>query len=190
MLGDAGATPRRPAARLKVNVNLNDVLIAALRSGDIELSINALPATLPDELQAMALLTDDLCMVVRDGHPLLARRRLCLADLADARWMLPGTEVAARRAVEARLIEAGLAPPRVVVEVSTTATQLVDILRASDLVSLVSESALADESHRGLSVLPMADARFTRRIGMLTRRDARLSPLAQRFVEILGELPR
>lgn len=143
---------------------------------------------MPGELQATALITDDLCMVVRDGHPLLARRRLRLADLADAQWMLPGPEVAARRAVEARLIEAGLPPPRVVVEVSTTATQLTGILLASDLISLVSESALAADSHRGLAVLPIADARFTRRIGVLTRRGARLPPLAERFVEILGEL--
>ena len=104
-----------------MDVNLNDALIAALRRGDIDFSLNALPSSLPDELQVTPLISDDLCLVVREGHPLLAKRRLRLADLAGAAWMLPGPEVAARRSVEARLVAAGLPPPRVVVEVGNTA---------------------------------------------------------------------
>jgi DNA-binding transcriptional LysR family regulator len=179
----------RPAARITVDVNLNDALIAALRRGDIDFSINALPASLPDELQATPLIADDLCLVVREGHPLLARRRLRLADLAGAAWMLPGPQVAARRSVEARLADAGLAPPRVVVEVGNTAAQLTGLLLGSDLIALMSESLLSLPSNRGIAALPMADARLRRQIGVLTRRDARLPPLAERFVEILRELP-
>lgn len=36
----------------------------------------------------------------------------------------------------------------------------------------------------------MADARFTRTIGALTRKDAALPPLAQRFPELLEETAR
>ena len=179
----------RPAARITVDVNLNDALIAALRRGDIDFSLNALPASLPDELQATPLIADDLCLVVREGHPLLIKRRLRLTDLAGAAWMLPGPQVAARRSVEARLAEAGLAPPRVVVEVGNTAAQLTGLLLGSDLIALMSESLLSLPSNRGIAALPMADARFRRQIGVMTRRDARMPPLAERFFEILRELP-
>lgn len=179
----------RPAARITVDVNLNDALIAALRRGDIDFSLNALPPTLPKELQASPLIADDLCLVVREGHPLLVRRRLRLADLAGAAWMLPGPEVAARRSVEARLAAAGLPPPRVVVEVGNTAAQLTGLLLGSDLIALMSESLLASPHNRGVAALPLADARFRRQIGVMTRRDARLPPLAERFIEILRELP-
>ena len=179
----------RPAARITVDVNLNDALIAALRRGDIDFSLNALPASLSVELQATPLIADDLCLVVREDHPLLTKRRLRLTDLAGAAWMLPGPQVAARRSVEARLAEAGLAPPRVVVEVGNTAAQLTGLLLGSDLIALMSESLLSSPNNRGVAALPMADARFRRQIGVMTRRDARLPPLAERFIEILRELP-
>lgn len=65
---------QRPAARLVVNINLNDVLLTALRQGDIDLSINALPAVMPDDLEAVPLLADDLCVVVRAAGGVAARR--------------------------------------------------------------------------------------------------------------------
>ena len=178
---------QRPAARLRVNIHLNDALLAALRLGDLDLTINAIPRVLPDDLEAVPLMTDDLCMVVRDGHPLLSRRRVRLQDLADAQWMLPGPGVAGRRGVEARLAEAGLPPPRIAVEVSNTAGQLSRLLAHSDLVSIMSEASLAGPGGEGLTPLPFAEARFTRAIGVVTRKGHVLPPLAKRFVEILEE---
>lgn len=176
---------QRPAARVRVMVNLNDALLSALRTGDLDLALNALPAASPTDVQAVPLMQDDLCMVVREGHPLLSRRRLRLADLADAEWMLPGPDVAGRRSIEARLTEAGLPPPQVTVEVSNSAGQLSRLLVHSDLVTLMSESMLGGPSGAGLVPLPLAEARFTRRIGVLTRRDVPLPPLAARFLEVL-----
>lgn len=181
---------QRPAARLVVNINLNDVLLTALRRGDIDLSINALPARMPEDLQAVPLLADDLCLVVRPGHPLLARRRLRLADLAAAQWMLPGPGVAARRSIDAMFDRAGLPPPQVSVEVSNTAPQLTALLTHSDLIGVASESMLTRRAGQQLAVLPLPEARFARQIGVVTRRGAVLAPLAQRFLEVLLESKR
>jgi DNA-binding transcriptional LysR family regulator len=178
---------QRPAARIRVMVNLNDALLAALRLGDLDLSINALPGVMPDDLQALPLMEDALCLVVREDHPLLSRARLRLTDLVDAQWMLPGPDVAARRNVEGRLAEAGMPPPRVAVEVSNTATQLGRLLAQSDLVSILSESQLQGPTGEGLVALSFAEARFVRKIGALTRKDSVLAPLAQRFRELLLE---
>lgn len=177
----------RPAARVSLQVNLNDALLLALRRGDIDLSLNALPATLPQDLAAVPLMADDLCMVVREGHPLLARRRLRLADLTHAQWMLPGPSVAARRTIEGRLADAGLPPAQVVVEVGNTAGQLIGLVRQSDLVSVMSESMLGGAEARGIVPLPMSDARIRRQIGLVTRAGAPLPPLAARLREILLE---
>lgn len=177
----------RPAARVSLQVNLNDALLLALRRGDIDLSLNALPATLPPDLAAVPLMADDLCMVVREGHPLLARRRLRLADLAHAQWMLPGPSVAARRTIEGRLADAGLPPAQVVVEVGNTAGQLIGLVGQSDLISVMSESMLGGAEARGIVPLPMSDARIRRQIGLVTRGGAPLPPLAARLREILLE---
>lgn len=177
---------QRPAARLSVMLNLNDALIAALRVGDIDLSINALPAVMPEDLRSLPLIEDDLCLVVREDHPLLRKRRLRLQDLADAEWLLPGPGVAARRSVESRFAEAGLPPPRLAVEVSNTAgAQLNPMVVHSDLISIMSESMLGTPTGNGLSLLPMADARLTRTIGALMRKGPPLPPLAERLLELL-----
>lgn len=102
--------------------------------------------------------------------------------------MLPGPHVAARRAVEARLAAAGLPPPRIVVEVGNTAAQLTGLLLGSDLITLMSAALLDAPNNRGVEPIPLADARFRCQIGVLTRRDARLPPLAERFIDILREL--
>lgn len=176
---------QRPAARVMVNINLNEALLLALRRGDLDLSLNALPALMPADLQAKPLIRDDLCLVVRAGHPLLHKRRLRLADLTQAQWMLPGPGVAARRSIEGRFAEAGLPPPRVAVEVNNTAAPLVSLILHSDLISIMSESMLDAHGPGSICALPLAEARFSRDVGVLTRRDAPLPPLAERFVEIL-----
>lgn len=178
----------RPAARFQVSINLNDALIAGVLAGDLDLSINALPGVMPAALRGIELTSDDLLLVVRAGHPLLARRRLRLRDLAGVQWLLPGPQVAARRSVEGRLADAGLPPPQIAVEVNNTSGQLSALLGQSDLVSMMSASMLASPAGQGLVALPMADARFERRIGVLVRRDATPSPLAQRFIEVLQDL--
>ena len=178
---------QRPAARLVVNINLNDVLLQALHRGDIDLSVNALPGTMPDELEAQPLLRDDLRVVARHDHPLMARRRLALADLAQAQWMLPGPAVAARRNLEGLFAQAGLPPPRVAIEVSNTAGQLAELLAHSDLLAIASDLQLAGPLGRVLAPLPLPQARFPRQVGVVMRRGARLPPLAQRFLEMLRE---
>jgi len=179
---------QRPAAMVRASVHLNDELWRLLRQGDLDLTISSLPTLVPDDLWTIKLMQDDLCMVVRTGHPLLERRRLKFADLGQVQWMLPGPDVAARRHVEALLAQAGLPPPRIALEVSNTAGQMRQILRDTDLVSLMSQSMLDRDGGDGLSVLPFSQARVRRAVGITLLKNARLQPLTSRFVELLTSM--
>lgn len=176
---------QRPAAVVRASLHLNDELWRLLRQGELDLCISSLPARVPEDVHTIELLQDDLCMVVRSGHPLLQRRRLKLADLTHAEWMLPGPNVAARRQVEARLAQAGLPPPRIVLELSNTAGQMRQILHETDLVSLLSASMLHGQAGEGLSVLPFAQARIKRSVGIAMLKDAPVQPLTARLIELL-----
>jgi DNA-binding transcriptional LysR family regulator len=177
---------QRPAASLRVMLHLNEELLAALRQGSIDLAISALPAEMPDDLEAISLVEDALCLVVREGHPLLMNRRLRLQELAGAQWMLPGPGVAVRRSIDQRLARAGLPLPHVVVEVSNTALgQLNGLAVQSDLIAVMSESLIGTPWGHGLVPLPMADARFSRSVGAITRKSALLPQLASRFLDLL-----
>ena len=178
---------QRPAATVRASVHLNDELWRLLRQGELDLALSSLPARVPDDLQTIELIQDDLCMVARVEHPLHSQRRLKLADLAQVQWMLPGPHVAARRHVEALLAQAGLPPPRIALEVSTTAGQMRQILRDTDLVSLMSESMLTGAAGEGLEVLSLPQARMRRAVGIAMLKEAKLQPLTSRFVELLRE---
>lgn len=180
---------QRPAATVRASVHLNDELLRLLRQGDLDLTISSLPTLVPDDLRTIELMQDDVCMVVRAEHPLLRGRRLKLADLAQLQWMLPGPAVAARRHVEARLAQAGLPAPKIVLEVSNTSGQMRQILRETDLVSLMSESMLTGETGKGLAVLPLSQARIKRAVGITLLKSAPVQPLTARFVELLCQKP-
>jgi len=176
---------QRPAATVRASVHLNDELWRLLRQGELDMTISSLPAVVPDDLEVIELMHDDVCMVARHGHPLLANRRLKVSDLAAVQWMLPGPGVAARRHVEARLAQAGLPPPRIALEVSNTSGQMGQILRETDLVSIMSESMLTGSSGQGLEVLPLAQARIRRVVGISLLKQVRQQPLTTRFAQLL-----
>lgn len=178
---------QRPAATVRASVHLNDELWRLLRQGELDMTISSLPSVVPDDLEVFELMRDDVCMVVRQDHPLLDNRRLRVNDLADAQWMLPGPNVAARRHVEARLAQAGLPPPRIALEVSNTSGQMGPILRETDLVSIMSESMLAGPSGQGLEVVPLSQARIKRVVGMAWLKHVQQQPLTARLVQLLKE---
>lgn len=178
---------QRPGAKARLAISLNDTLLSSLRLGDLDLSVNALDDVEPEDLVQLPLFEDQLCVVLRDGHPLLQRERLRLQDIADAGWALPGPEVLARRRLEARLAEHGLPLPRVVVGLDNSVTLAPAVLRGSDLLAVMSRFSLRTAAGHGLAPLPLADACWPRRIGVVTRRGAYLSPLVARFIELLQE---
>lgn len=175
---------QRPAARVKVTIGLNDRLLAALQFGDLDLGFSALQAEMAD-FDQMPLFQDDLHVVVREGHPLLEQRELRLEDLADAGWVLPARSVSARRSMEARMAARGLPNPNVVVESDSSITTMAGVVRATDLLTVLSESLLDKPVGAGLRSLGLADTVWPRQVGITTRRGGYLSPLAQRLIEML-----
>ena len=178
---------QRPAATVRASVHLNDELWRLIRKGELDLAISSLPDRLPDDLTSIELFDDDLCMVVRDEHPLLRKRKLKLSDLADAQWMLPGAEVSARRHVEMQFAQAGLQVPKIVLQVNNTASQMRQVLAETDLVSLLTDSMLVGKLGKGLTVLPLPQARMRRVVGITRLKSAPLQPITSRFVELLTQ---
>ncbi len=177
---------QRPAARLRLMFNLNDRLQEALHAGDIDLCISALPRKVHEEMTSVSLLDDPIVLVVNSQHPLLKFRELRIEDLSQESWILPASTVMIRREIEGRFAEAGLPPPRVLVEFNNgTSGQLNPLITNTNLIGLMSESTLNSPGGAGLKALPLEQGRFVRKVGILYRNTAILSPLAQRFIELL-----
>ena len=119
LLPGAIARLRRERPRLSIQVieGTNDVLIPALKAGDIDVVVGRLSEhrASPD-LRHEILLSEGACVVVRAGHPLARKRRPELADLAACDWILPRAETTLRRQIDKDFAEAGLRPPASVID--------------------------------------------------------------------------
>lgn len=178
---------QRPAARMQVTVGLNDKLFAALRLGDLDFCISALQHSDEPEFDQQPLFSDDLHVVAREGHPIFIAPGIQFTDLAKQFWILPGPRVMARRSVEAAFAEHGLPPPTVVVESNSSIASLMSIVRATNLFSVTGESTLKQPIGAGIRMIPLRDAMWPRVVGITSRRNAYLSPLARYFIELLRQ---
>ncbi len=125
------------------------------------------------------LFTDRLAVVADEAHPLQRRRNLTLADLVGQQWMLPSAHVLIRQQLEAAFAELGLPPPILRVETDFGSATLFDLVRGTDILCM----AAANGNSRIAGLHPIAlraDALdLGRRVGVLSRAGAYLSPLAK-----------
>lgn len=186
----AALIEQRPSARLEVHTHLNDTLFEMLRRGELDLCVAGLDSSEIPEIEQIPLFPDEMCVGLRLGHPLLARSNLQFKDVAAERWILPGKTVVARRRLEERVAGLGLPPIDVVVEWSASIGHRLNIVRNTNLLTVLSVRLVGSDVGRGLASVPLQQAMWTRQVGIAYRRGAYLSPLAQRLIEILQENTR
>jgi len=85
-----------PGLSFQVEGGFNRSLTEALRAGDLDLVVSALPDRSPAGLQAMALTTDTISVVAGQHHPLRKKRRPQPSSTLAYPWVLPGRDVLLR----------------------------------------------------------------------------------------------
>jgi DNA-binding transcriptional LysR family regulator len=92
-------------------------LLPALRRGELDLVVGRVSSDVPGEgLKFEAFYSEPMLVVARDGHPLGRRRALKLSELAQWPWVVPTPEAPYRRRLDAAFRQAGVEPPRRIVE--------------------------------------------------------------------------
>jgi DNA-binding transcriptional LysR family regulator len=77
---------RLPELRLSTEETTIALLVEGLRKGRYDVAFSRPP--LVDDLQTRTLVSEPVCAVLPEGHPLAARAELALAELAGERWVL------------------------------------------------------------------------------------------------------
>ena len=160
----------RPHARITIQEGSYDELVAALRSGAIDLIFGALRPPPFDDLDEEPLFDDPYCIVCRRGHPLTRVRRLTPSDLAGYDWIFP-VRALPRRAMLDGVIAGWKLTPRVQIETNSLGTTI-SSLTVSDRISLLPrEYVVVDDRSDILAVLDIRVPHPTRRVGLTARRD-------------------
>ncbi len=174
-----------PKVTLKISVSDNDLMIPALRNGELDLIVNFLRASPSEGLAQEHLFDDEFVVFASAGHRLTKLKRVTLADLAQERWAVSDPTLGYRQWLDRKFHDNGMPPPQVAVETRSIRLRL-QTLASSDLVDFTSRHVFRQAAQQfGLKELPVKELEWRRSIGVIYRKDAYLSPAAKRFIETL-----
>jgi DNA-binding transcriptional LysR family regulator len=181
----------RPHARIELRTASNPELLAALKSGEVDLAVGRMaePATMHG-VSFELLYAELLAVVTRPGHPLLAAPGGDVPPLAllDYPLVIPGIGTTPRHDTEAFFEAQGIALPP-----GRTETQSVSAGRAltllSDAVWITSQHAVQRDIDRGwLARLPVPVPVSAEPVGLLCRSGVTPVELAAQLMDALRRL--
>ena len=175
-----------PAVTFSATVDDNDVMIPALRKGELDMIVNYLPESPWEGCDTEQLDANfDIVVYAAAGHPLAGKRSVTIADLTQHCWVLSPINILPWHWLCRAFLERGHPPPRVAFETRSIRLRL-QIVAASSHLGFLAKRVIQQAAPRlRLKMLPVKDVRWRRPICVIYRKDAYLSPAARRFIGIL-----
>ncbi|MFH8717737.1 transcriptional regulator CynR [Streptomyces zaomyceticus] len=174
---------RHPGITVEVRESTQDRIEAELLADRLDLGIAFEGGHLPG-IEATALFTETLGLVVGPGHPFAGRTEPVPAEeLNDHHLALLSQDFATRRHIDAYVSEHGLRP-RIAMEANAVGA-LTEIVRRTALATVLPDAVTLD--HPQLSHVPLAPALPTRGVTLLHRGAGYRSAAARAFTELATE---
>jgi DNA-binding transcriptional LysR family regulator len=169
----------------QIIVSDNDLMVPAVRNGDLDLIFNVIPESPYGGCVQEHLYDDEFVVCASADHRLAKRKRVTMADLVREEWALSVPAVLNVQRVFRAFQDSGLPPPRVAIEARPVRVRL-EICAFTNLLSFNARRTLQQVAPRfRLKELPVEELRWRRPIGVIYRKEAYLSPAARRLIELL-----
>lgn len=177
---------RYPAIDVSVVQSRMRETLAGVKNGEIDCAFHSAPEGLAaEDLAHKVLLRGQMPVIVaRHDHPLAAKKRISLAEIAAQPWVMPRRPDFMRVRFEAIFTRAGIAPPSPVIEYTTVMSAPRFLAADARLVTFIIDTMIAADLKSGALVcLPVT--RFGWRVdsSVIFRRGMPLPPAAARLVE-------
>jgi DNA-binding transcriptional LysR family regulator len=178
----------RPKVAIKIVEGTNEVLMPALRSGEIDFVVGRLPTHRHrNEIAQETLLHERILAVTGQTHPLAGVLSLDFAALKPFGWILPPTETSLRRQLDQLFIAQGQYLPPVAVESISYLTNRA-LLQTQKLIGLMPAHVAAQDIKSGLLKkidwnVPFGDGP----VGVSYRDGGDFSPAGAAFLQALRE---
>jgi len=184
---------QQPDVQIRLIEGYTEMMIDKLIAGDVDFVAGG-PSHDPAhgaDLEYRHLFEIRDVLAVRRNHPLAGARSLSLRDLSEFTWMVPAFRVDVYEAVQLAYMRAKLPPPKRYIRsdaISVGSWLCLD----DDYIITASPDLMATLLHNGeLVTLDLDESTLTRHACIITRRDMKLSPAADRLLdEIVFEAER
>jgi DNA-binding transcriptional LysR family regulator len=170
--------------RLTFHVRTDDtttLLYHELRDRAVELLFGRIAPPVDENLETEVLFQEYLCVVAGHSSPWARRRRIAIADLADANWIFgpPDNFIGTREALKA----SGLPNPKV----TATAYSIhftTTLIATGRFLGILPRSMLhLSAVGRMMKILPVKLIASPRPVAILRLKNRTLSPMAELFIE-------
>src|SRR5262245_43094827 len=123
-----------PRTKLIVTISDNDLMIPALRNGELDLIVNYLPTPPPaDGLVWEHLYDDEYVVYASVKHPLASEKVVTIAALSQERWASTDPALNLHRRLHEKFRDHGFVPPNIALESRSAALRLRTVA-SSDLL--------------------------------------------------------
>jgi DNA-binding transcriptional LysR family regulator len=175
-----------PGVTFSATVSDNDVMIPAVRKGELDLVVNYLPESPWEGCDTEQVYGGvDIVVYASASHPLTRKRAVTITDLAREQWVLSPMNVLPWHWLPRAFTDRGQPPPRVAFETRSIRLRLQVVAASRHLGFLPRRIVRKAAARFRLKELPVKDVTWRHPIGIIYRKNAYLSPAAQRFIEIL-----
>lgn len=170
-----------PEVRVRTEIATHATLASKLHQGDLDFMVVGESYAEPN-LLSMTIMQDSVVPVAHRDHAIFCRKKLTLASLGEFRWILQPDSVLPRQWLDSLFDKAQL--PRPIVQLETNMLNLVpELIEQSGLISFLPRLQLNESS--SLKEIDIQEAVMTRRLEVRYRKNAYLSPVAQRVIDLL-----
>jgi DNA-binding transcriptional LysR family regulator len=176
---------RSPKVRVKVLDAAANEVLAAVARGEADFGLNFIGAQ-EGELEFEPIVEERFVAACRRDHPLARQRQVSWAELCEHDYISVGRSSGNRVLLDQAL--AGLVRrPQPIYEAQHVTTTL-GLVEAGLGVAVVPSMAMPGPDHPLLVSLPLVDPVVVRKVGLIRRRGRSLSPAAQKFYDLFGEI--
>ena len=162
-------------------------MLSQLDDGRLDLVIGrSAVSAQPSKYRYVKLADEPLSVVMGYRHAMKSRGSIAVRDLAHCQWVTYPSKMPLRELLERELDLAGLDMPLNTISTASTFVTVALLNQGKDLVSLLpTDIAELFAQHRMLRILPVDLRSSSQTFGIVTRKGSVLSPMAERFIELL-----
>lgn len=158
-------------------------LLPKLRLGELDVFVGRLePGYAAPDLETEALYDEPMAVVVRPGHPLLAKRRPGWADLARVPCVMPPPWASLRVKLDQMFFRDGVHPPADIIESASFLAQMSFLWQRDAAAFMARSVARHFEDGGSLKLLPLKVPIDLPPVGLITMRGKRRTPSTEKMI--------